>query len=54
MKFIGDRRAPSFRAAFEDEWFESCFGQVKCSNQPVMAAANDDDVAPVRFIFWHG
>ena len=47
MKFIGDGGAADLGAALEDERFESGFGEIERGDQPVVAAADDDDVAPV-------
>ena len=45
MKFVGDGTAANLRAAFEDEWLESCLREVERGNQAVVAATDDDDVA---------
>ncbi len=47
MKFFGDRSATRLRAALEDQRLVSSFGQVEGSDQPVVAAADDDDIALV-------
>ena len=44
MEFVGDRRAADLRAAFEHERLVSCLGQVESGDQPVVAAADNDDV----------
>ena len=47
MKFFCDRSATRLRATFEDQRFVSRFGQVEGSDQPVVAAADDDYIALV-------
>jgi hypothetical protein len=46
MKFISHRGSANLRAAFQYEWFESRLGQIKRRDQPVMPAADDDDIPP--------
>ena len=48
MKFFGDGRAAGLLAPFENQRLESGFGQVKRGDQPVVSAADDDDVARCR------
>jgi len=45
MKFIGDGGAADLRPALEGERLESGFGEVEGGYQPVVAAADDEDVA---------
>ena len=45
MKFIGDRGAADLRSTLEDQGLEPRLCQVEGGDQPVMAAADDDDVA---------
>jgi hypothetical protein len=47
MKFIGDRGPSDLGAALENERFVACLGQIKSGDQPVVAAANNDNVALV-------
>ena len=49
MKFFGDGRAAGLRAALEHQRLESGFGQVEGGDQPVVAAADDDDIAVAGF-----
>src|SRR5437763_11363017 len=44
MEFICNRGPANLRAAFEHEWFESSLGQIKGGDQPVVTAADDDDI----------
>src|SRR5579862_5869513 len=54
MKFISDRGSANLRVALEHERAISGLGQIKCGHQPVVAAANDDNVAPLgAFLFRH-
>ena len=46
MKFISDRSPADLISTFENQWLESRFGQVKRGDQPVVPAADDDNVAP--------
>ena len=50
MKFVGDGGAADLRPALEDERLESGFGEIEGGDQAVVAAADDDDVAPVGFV----
>jgi hypothetical protein len=45
MKFIRDGGTAHLLAAFDDQRFEPRLGQIESGDQPVVAAANDDDVA---------
>ena len=45
MKFFCDGSAAGLRAALQHQRFVSSFGEVKGGDQPVVAAADDDDVA---------
>ena len=44
-KFFSDGCAAGLRAALQHQRLETGFGQIKGSHQPVVAAANNDDVA---------
>src|SRR5947207_5884267 len=48
MKFFADGRAANLIAAFEDQRLEPGFGQIESSDQPIVAAADDYDVAKAR------
>ena len=48
MKFLRDGGAADLRAALEYERLESGLGQIKCGDQTVVAATDDDDVARLR------
>ena len=45
MKFISHRRAANLRVALDHQRFVSRLGQIKRRDQPIVTAANDDDVA---------
>ncbi len=49
MEFIGDGSAADLQSAFENERLESGFGEVERGDQPVVAAADHDDVARSEF-----
>jgi hypothetical protein len=44
MEFVSDRGPTDLRVSFKDEWLESGSGQIKCSDQAVVATADDDDI----------
>ena len=44
MEFVGDRSPADLRAAFEHERLESSLRQIKSGDQPVVTAADDDDI----------
>jgi hypothetical protein len=44
MEFVSDRGSADLRVSLEYQWLESGSGQIKCSDQAVVAAANDYDV----------
>ena len=50
MEFFGDRGAADLIAAFEHQRLESGLGQIEGRDQPVVAAADDDDVAFRRLL----
>ena len=54
MKFIGDRGAADLRPTFEYERLESRLSQVEGGDQPVVATADDDEVAPSGVVLRHG
>ena len=45
MEFFGDGRATGLGAALQHQRLVSGLGQVEGGDQPVMAAADDDDIA---------
>jgi hypothetical protein len=54
MKFIGDRGAPDLWPTFEYERPKSRLREVEGGDQPVVAPADDDDVAPSGVVLRHG
>jgi hypothetical protein len=44
MEFVRNRGPADLSAAFKYERFESSLGQVKGGDQPVVTAADDDDI----------
>jgi hypothetical protein len=45
MKFFRDSRATRLRPALKHQRLISRFGKIESANQPIVAPANDDDVA---------
>ena len=54
MKFVGDGGAADLRSTLDYEGLEPSFSQGERGDQPVVAAADDDDVAPVGVGLGHG
>src|ERR1700738_4072562 len=55
MKLIGHGGPAHLCAAFEHQRSVSGLGQIERGDQPVVAAANDDNVAPLgAFLYRHG
>jgi hypothetical protein len=50
MKFFSDGGAAGLRTAFEHQGFVSSFGEVESGDQPIVATADDNDIA----LFGHG
>ena len=48
MKFFVDSRAANLRAAFEDEGLEARLREIESSDESVVSATDDDDVACLR------
>jgi hypothetical protein len=44
MEFVSDRGSTDLRVSFKYEWLESGSGQIKGSDQAVVATANDHDI----------
>src|SRR5947207_8022097 len=44
MNFFGDARAADNRPSLKDKRLQSCFREIKSSDQTVMAGADDDNV----------
>jgi hypothetical protein len=49
MEFVSDCGSADLRVSFEHQWLESGSGQMKGSDQAVVATANDYDVPLVAF-----
>src|SRR5450432_3056810 len=48
MNFFSDRGAADLRATLDHERFITRLGQIERGDQTVVAAANNDDIAPLR------
>jgi hypothetical protein len=44
MKFVSDRGSADLGVSFKYEWLEPGSGQIKGSNQAVVATADDHDI----------
>ncbi len=50
VKLIGNRGSADLSSALEHKRFVSCLGKIERGDQPVVSAANDDDIAPLRHV----
>jgi hypothetical protein len=49
MKFVSDRSSTDLLVSFEYQWLESGSGEIKGSDQAVVATADDYDISLIAF-----